>query len=57
MPKLAKTGNAITILNPTAIEIDDELHKYIDFFTNETKRVYYGKKIENYDQQNQLSFS
>ena len=51
--KLAKKGNAITILNPApAIEIDDEFFKYIDFFTpNETEaEFYYGKKIENYNQ-------
>jgi len=51
--KLAKKGNAITILNPApAIKIQDEFFKYIDFFTpNETEaEFYFGKKIENYNQ-------
>jgi ribokinase len=49
--KLAKKGNAITILNPApAIKIEDDFFEYIDFFTpNETEaEFYYGKKIENY---------
>ena len=51
--KIAKKGNAITILNPApAIEIEDEFFNYIDFFTpNETEAEFYvGNKIENYDQ-------
>ena len=51
--KIAKKGNAITILNPApAIKIEDEFFKYIDFFTpNETEAEFYvGKKIESYDQ-------
>ncbi len=51
--KLAKTGNAITILNPApAIKIEDEFFKYIDFFTpNETEaEFYFGKKIQDYDE-------
>ena len=51
--KLAKEGNAITILNPApAIKINDEFFKYIDYFTpNETEaEFYYGKKIENYEE-------
>ena len=51
--KLAKTGNAITILNPApAIKIENEFFKYIDFFTpNETEaEFYFGKKIESYDE-------
>ena len=48
--KLAKKGNAITILNPApAIKIKDEFFKYIDFFTpNETEAEFYtGIKITN----------
>ena len=51
--KIAKKGNAITILNPApAIKIEDEFFKYIDFFTpNETEAEFYvGKKIESYEQ-------
>ena len=51
--KIAKKGNAITILNPApAINIEDEFFKYIDFFTpNETEAEFYvGRKIESYDQ-------
>tara|TARA_A100001015_G_C14988935_1_gene712919 strand:+ start:646 stop:1551 length:906 start_codon:yes stop_codon:yes gene_type:complete len=51
--KLAKKGNAITILNPApAVEIEDEFFKYIDFFTpNETEaQFYFGKKIESYEE-------
>tara|TARA_X000001036_G_scaffold434375_1_gene473635 strand:+ start:622 stop:1530 length:909 start_codon:yes stop_codon:yes gene_type:complete len=51
--KLAKKGNAVSILNPApAITIDDEFFKYIDFFTpNETEaEFYFGKKIENYEE-------
>jgi ribokinase len=51
--KIAKKGNAITILNPApAIEIEDEFFKYIDYFTpNETEAEFYvGKKIETYEQ-------
>ena len=51
--KLAKSGNAITILNPApAVTIEDEFFKYIDFFTpNETEaEFYYGKKIQNYNE-------
>ena len=51
--KIAKKGNAITILNPApAIEIEDDFFNYIDFFTpNETEAEFYvGKKIENYEQ-------
>ena len=50
--KIAKKGNAITILNPApAIEIEDEFFKYIDYFTpNETEAEFYvGKKIETYE--------
>jgi ribokinase len=50
--KMAKKGNAITILNPApAIKIKDEFFNYIDFFTpNETEAEFYvGKKIDNYD--------
>ena len=49
--KLAKRGNAITILNPApAVKIKDELFKYVDFFTpNETEaEFYFKKKIETY---------
>ena len=51
--KLAKKGNAITILNPApAVKIEDEFFKYIDFFTpNETEaQFYFGKKIESYEE-------
>ena len=51
--KIAKKGNAITILNPApAIEIEDEFFNYIDFFTpNETEaEFYFGKKVETYKQ-------
>ena len=51
--KIAKKGNAITILNPApAINIEDEFFNYIDYFTpNETEaEFYFRKKIENYDQ-------
>jgi ribokinase len=51
--KMAKKGNAITILNPApAIKITDEFFNYIDFFTpNETEAEFYvGKKINTYDQ-------
>ena len=51
--KLAKKGNAITILNPApAVKIEDEFFKYIDFFTpNETEaEFYFGKKIESYEE-------
>ena len=51
--KLAKSGNAITILNPApAIKIEEEFFKYIDYFTpNETEaEFYFGKKIETYDE-------
>jgi len=51
--KLAKKGNAITILNPApAVKIEDEFFKYIDFFTpNETEaKFYFGKKIESYEE-------
>ena len=51
--KLAKKGNAITILNPApAVKIKDEFFKYIDFFTpNETEaQFYFGKKIESYEE-------
>ena len=51
--KIAKKGNAITILNPApAIKIENEFFKYVDFFTpNETEAEFYvGKKIESYEQ-------
>jgi len=51
--KLAKSGNAITLLNPApAIKIEEEFFKYIDYFTpNETEaEFYFGKKIETYDE-------
>ncbi len=51
--KLAKKGNAITILNPApAVKIEDEFFKYIDFFTpNETEaQFYFGKKIKSYEE-------
>jgi len=51
--KLAKSGNAITVLNPApAIKVEEEFFKYIDYFTpNETEaEFYFGKKIETYDE-------
>ena len=51
--KLAKSGNAITVLNPApAIKVEEEFFKYIDYFTpNESEaEFYFGKKIETYDE-------